>query len=259
MKYVIGDVHGNSKRFRNMLYKIGDDCDELYLLGDVIDRGDHGIDILRWAMKNPDVHMLLGNHEYMMLDALGFPYADENSLISLGQKRLFEKGKENEADHLADESSRERDYALDLWYYNGGEVTHNNFRKLSYGEQTEMIHYLLTLPTNREIVLSDGRKIQLCHANIPEVYRTVRSRDSETFFCVWDRENQNKLHEFDDRTIIYGHTPTMLLPEGSKFNPAQVINRGSAIDLDCGAAYKFPMCRLAAVRLEDMKIIYSDI
>ena len=40
----------------------------LYILGDVIDRGDKPLDCLRFIMKTKNVHLLRGNHEDMMLD-----------------------------------------------------------------------------------------------------------------------------------------------------------------------------------------------
>ena len=44
--------------------------DILILLGDVIDRGPDGIALLLEIMEMPNVIMLLGNHEYMMLQYL---------------------------------------------------------------------------------------------------------------------------------------------------------------------------------------------
>ena len=66
----MSDIHGNSKRFDAVLKQI---ClqpeDTLYILGDVVDRYPDGIRILRRIMKMPNVKMLLGNHEFMMLEA----------------------------------------------------------------------------------------------------------------------------------------------------------------------------------------------
>lgn len=39
----------------------------MYILGDVIDRGPDGIRILKWIMLQPNVELLLGNHEAMLL------------------------------------------------------------------------------------------------------------------------------------------------------------------------------------------------
>ena len=77
MTYVLSDIHGNERRFESVLKQI---ClqpeDTLYVLGDVIDRHPGGIRILRRIMPTPNAQMLLGNHEYMMLRALGCPYDD---------------------------------------------------------------------------------------------------------------------------------------------------------------------------------------
>ena len=67
----MSDIHGNSKRFDSVLKQINlQPEDTLYILGDVVDRYPDGIRILRRIMKMPNVKMLLGNHEYMMLEAM---------------------------------------------------------------------------------------------------------------------------------------------------------------------------------------------
>lgn len=74
MIYVLSDIHGNERRFNSILRQINlQSGDTLYVLGDVIDRHPGGIRILRRIMSMPNVKMLLGNHEYMMLRALGYP------------------------------------------------------------------------------------------------------------------------------------------------------------------------------------------
>ena len=69
--YVMSDIHGNTERFDSVMQKIQlQPEDTLYVLGDVIDRYPDGIRLLRKLMAMPNVRMLLGNHEFMMLDAL---------------------------------------------------------------------------------------------------------------------------------------------------------------------------------------------
>ena len=71
MHYVLSDIHGNTRRFDSVMAQIDlRPEDTLYVLGDVIDRYPDGGRILRRLMGMPNVRMLLGNHEYMMLDAL---------------------------------------------------------------------------------------------------------------------------------------------------------------------------------------------
>ena len=60
MIYVMSDIHGNHTRFRSVMDQIGlTDEDSLYILGDVIDRGHFGIQILQELMENPNVTCLL--------------------------------------------------------------------------------------------------------------------------------------------------------------------------------------------------------
>ena len=63
MIYVMSDLHGCYDMFLQMLEKIKfNNDDTLYILGDIIDRGDNGIKILLDIMKRSNVIPLLGNH-----------------------------------------------------------------------------------------------------------------------------------------------------------------------------------------------------
>ena len=74
----MSDIHGNTKRFDSVLSQIDlKPEDTLYILGDVVDRYPDGIAILQRIMKMPNVKMLLGNHEYMMLNVLAGSKHDE--------------------------------------------------------------------------------------------------------------------------------------------------------------------------------------
>lgn len=69
MIYVTSDLHGYPiEKFKKLLKKVDfNDDDFLYVLGDVIDRGEDGIKIIKWLMAQPNAQLLLGNHEAMML------------------------------------------------------------------------------------------------------------------------------------------------------------------------------------------------
>src|SRR5699024_4357490 len=72
MIYCMADLHGERDFFLRMLEQIRfSDTDHLYILGDVIDRGTGGIDLLEQIMEAPNMTMLLGNHEQMCLSTLG--------------------------------------------------------------------------------------------------------------------------------------------------------------------------------------------
>ena len=61
--YVISDIHGQFDAFQKLLQKIefGYD-DEMYILGDVIDRGPRSLECVKWIMEQDNILTLLGNH-----------------------------------------------------------------------------------------------------------------------------------------------------------------------------------------------------
>ena len=59
MHYVMGDIHGNMRRFLSVLKQIDlQPEDRLYVLGDVVDRHPDGIRILQKLMAMPNAHQL---------------------------------------------------------------------------------------------------------------------------------------------------------------------------------------------------------
>lgn len=67
--YVISDIHGQFDAFMRLIEKIefGYD-DEMYILGDVIDRGPQSLECVKWIMEQDNILTLMGNHELLFLD-----------------------------------------------------------------------------------------------------------------------------------------------------------------------------------------------
>lgn len=122
MVYCISDIHGEYDRYLAMLETIQfTDEDTLYILGDVIDRGKQSVETLLDIMERPNVHMLLGNHEYMCLATLG-----PNSEVG----------------------------ARHLWQQNGGSATRS---ELLFGNakihRSKIIRFLSELPDHMDITV----------------------------------------------------------------------------------------------------------
>lgn len=69
-RYVIGDVQGCFAELQALLAKIGysPECDRLYLVGDLVNRGPDSLAVLRWAMQERShVATVLGNHDLHLL------------------------------------------------------------------------------------------------------------------------------------------------------------------------------------------------
>lgn len=237
MIYVLSDIHGQKRRFDSILRQIDlQPEDTLYVLGDVIDRNPDGIRILRQLMGMPNVKMLLGNHEHMMLDALYYPH---------------------------DSSEINREQRMNRWYRNGGKVTHDYLKRIRKSLRTEIFEYLDKLPLNEEVTVN-GKRFILVHAapaSLFEEYRSFTDYTSEKMFALWYRFN-----EFDsepcDGTVIFGHTTTHHFQQGE---PLSIWHGPGLICIDCGSStpeWDNPSSmrkgRLACLRLDDMKEFYSE-
>ena len=122
MTYVMSDIHGNTARFEAIMKQISlSRKDTLYILGDVVDRFPGGITLLRRIMKMPNVHMLFGNHELMMLKA-----ADVDKVEKDGR-------------------------FMRHWYRNGGDITHERYKHCTRAYRDEMLDIIRSLPVNVDV------------------------------------------------------------------------------------------------------------
>lgn len=69
MKYVISDLHGELSLFEKLLAKIGfSSADEMFICGDLIEKGDHSIELVKRVFSFPNIRCILGNHELAFLN-----------------------------------------------------------------------------------------------------------------------------------------------------------------------------------------------
>ena len=114
MIYLTSDIHGEYQMFMDLLKLINfSDNDKLYILGDVADRGPEPIKIYQYIMGKPNIFLLRGNHEEMMLDALRLK---DNQFVSTHLSRL--------------------------WMNNGGFVTVDQFLNLPIEEQNRIYDFI---------------------------------------------------------------------------------------------------------------------
>lgn len=233
MHYVLSDIHGHERRFLNILRQIDlKETDTLFVLGDVIDRHPWGLRILRRLMAMPNAKLILGNHEYMMLRALGYPVDD----------------------NLDDGT------ALPHWYRNGGGVTHRHWKFLRKSVRREIIDYLHSLPLNRDIEV-DGKHYKLVHASPLENWEqnTDPRYLNPTHFTVWYRLKAEETVP-EGTTVLFGHTPTRHFQDAV---PMALWHGENRIGIDCGCGYpesgpEGALGRLACLRLEDGAVFYAQ-
>ena len=71
MRYIVSDIHGCYEEFMELMEKISfSDEDELYVLGDAMDRGPEPIRVLQELMCRPNAFYIMGNHDLMFLTVI---------------------------------------------------------------------------------------------------------------------------------------------------------------------------------------------
>lgn len=235
MIYIISDIHGCYDEFLKLLEKINfSDQDELYILGDVVDRGPEPIRLLQDLMMRPNVYPILGNHDYMALAVL------ERFNVQITEK--------NADSHLTSE---------DLinymnWTRNGGAVTAKQFSKLAEDEKQNILDYLRDFSVYEEICIK-GKKYVLVHGGIHD-FREDRELASYDFSDMIFYRADYKRRYYQDRNtfLVTGHTPTVVIREDEL---PLVYEKYGHIAVDCGCVYGG---KLAAYCLDTGMVYYVN-
>lgn len=233
MIYCISDLHGIPlENLKELLQKANfSDDDYLFVLGDVIDRGEHGIEILEWLLVQCNAELLLGNHEAMML-ACSF---------------LFDEITEESADNLSGDNIN----MLADWLSNGGDSTLKALRELnrtSPEKINDIFEYLAEAPVYVTVVAGE-KDFLLCHSGIDNFSPDKRLSDYAEDDFLWARPTLETRY-FNNAITVFGHTPTGLF---EKKYTGKVIKTDTWINIDTGAGSGYSPCLL---RLDDLKEFY---
>lgn len=235
MIYVMSDIHGCYDEYIELLRKINFcDKDELYILGDVVDRGPEPIKVLQDMMLRPNVYPILGNHDYIALRIL--------------KKLNVAITEENVETHLDSEDLQDYMY----WLQDGGQVTAEKFRKLRKEEKEDILDYLQEFSVCEEVFVNDKYYI-LVHADLHGFKENKPLDNYALADFLFYRADYGKRYFQDKNTILVtGHTPTFMFREDGQ---ASVYNKNGHLAIDCGCVYGK---RLAAYCLDDGSVEYVD-
>jgi len=231
MIYVTSDLHGYPlEKMEGKLKSIGfGEQDHLYILGDCIDRGSDGPKIVRWCMSKPNVTMLLGNHEAMLL---------ENRFIFDGDT----------VPSLLDVPGAKQE-TYERWLSNGGYTTVDAFTQFTRAQTKYIVDYIERAPLYKEIEVN-GKRYVLTHSGLGNFAADKPLSEYTLNELVWDRPDGDTRYYDDGRMVIFGHTPTILF--GSMYRGRPLFT-DTWIDIDVGVTLGVPPCIL---RLDDKKEFY---
>jgi serine/threonine protein phosphatase 1 len=223
--YAIGDIHGERGKLERLLARIAPTADDqLVFLGDYVDRGSdsHGVvdRLIALAREVPCV-FLLGNHESMFLDFLGWRgaayFGGDAFLMNGGDRTLVSYG-------FFGAGAREKGFDLPpghAEFYRGLRLHHRA------GD------YLFVHAGLGPRGLGSG--------DVDYALRVSRPED-----LLWNRTTADLPHTLGV-TVVYGHTPSR------DFGVRR--NEPFSIGIDTGAVYGGP---LTAIRLPDETILQAS-
>ena len=220
-KFIISDIHGFGNVYYSMinyLDNINKEEDiELYINGDLIDRGYESAEILLDIKRRIDenkfkIIYLGGNHELMMYEEY--------------QNR-----------------QKEKRTCFNDWYNNGGYITDDGLEeKLNTDEEIlEIVNFIANLKIYHKFEEKiNNKNIVLCHAKCPSMVLDkcnmfIKDNNTEVFNCVWFRKGMHlfsgiKSSGNDNYFTIIGHTPNKS-PLGYYY-----INKDNSLNIDGGCA-----------------------
>lgn len=235
MIYVASDLHGCPPEWLfGLLEKAGfSDSDFLFVLGDVIDRGEHGVQLLRWMAEQPNVQLILGNHEAMLLAcAFLFEEVTEDTVARLGPYQIAQ---------------------YQNWLENGGEPTVAGLNALAK-ERPDVLEGLLDYVRCAplyEVVEASGRRFVLVHSGL-EHFDPEKPLDAyDPHDLLWARPDFDTRY-YEDAMTVFGHTPTILF--GPQYR-GRAVRTDTWICIDAGVVADFhPML----LRLDDLQEFYDE-
>ena len=230
--YVMSDLHGDYEGFMSILEQIKfSEEDELYVDGDIVDRGKGGIKILQYMMMQPNIYPIIGNHEYALMQVLDFVTQEIT-------EETISKIDENTLQNIIE-------------YQNiGGQVTLDEFHKLSKEEQQDIMEYLKEFAAYEEISVK-GNKFVIIHAGFINFRPERKLDDYQLYELIFKAPNYEKVY-FMDKYLVTGHLPTRAI-EGAK--PDEIYMANNHIAIDCASGYGG---KVGCIRLDDFQCFYAE-
>lgn len=226
---ILGDIHGCSDALRRLLDALPDDIEQIYSVGDLVDRGPDSKGVVQLCMDN-NIKAVRGNHEDMFIDFLKntkeYDEGHFESGASGGDKTIASYGGES--------------YEVPDMY--GSYTISSNCRV-----PDDHMEYLLSMP-----IFIETDDFILSHAGIHPLRATTEyglekwdsgSEKSETDL-MWNRHELAVMNKLQ----IVGHTPDHEVQYVKLHGELAAIN----IDTACG---KLESAKLTAIIIPSREII----
>lgn len=226
MIYVTSDLHGCFDEFVSLVQAIDlQPDDQLYILGDVLDRGPRPLDILFKMLEHPNMIGLLGNHEYTALTMFELLSHKTIMQFSHDEMEIFK-----------------------LWLNDGGRTTLSQWLTLTEKQQQQILNYLKNWRTYQELEVNH-REFILVHAGLGHFDPDKPLLAYSIPELLFERTDYQRVY-FPTRFLVTGHTPTQTI--NANFQPL-IYKKNRHFAIDCGIVFGG---RLACLCLDDLHEYY---
>ncbi len=208
--YVIGDIHGRPELVDQLIRDVPWDIerDKIVFLGDLIDRGDDSRGVVERVRElvsaNPNIIVLRGNHEQMLLDCLDYQELQWLIPENGGQATLAS-------------------YGIDL-----AEI--DDISDIIIPE--EHVEFMRGLPFFHE----DEQAIYVHAGLVPEEH----PRDTDPDVLLWTRD-LDFYKRYAGKLCFFGHTPTFYLPREGRTRRFGIYIQGGCVGIDTSGDTHSPL------------------
>lgn len=203
MTYVTAGIYGQWDRYQRMLQAIDlKESDVLYVIGDVADYGEQGMEVLTDMSMRPNVYPVAGEHDFLALRMLN------------GFDKMLKEGSMPAPEFAAE---------MTAWAADGGKPTLDGFRALDADMREGVLDYLSEFMLFEEVEVKDKDYV-LVYAGIADFDPDTELDDyqPEDFFVPAEAGERF----FEDRTLIVG---------GAATESGRIEREEGIIRLNCGA------------------------
>lgn len=211
MIYVTAALYGYYDKYEAILKKINlKDDDILFVLGNIVDGGDKGIEILMDMMMRGNVFPILGEHDLIAYEIL--------ASIEKETRKDFTAPLSKE---LAERCQR--------WLNGGGEGTMEGFAKLSDEDKIALLEYMEEF-TLYEEVEAGGQSFVLAN-NIPESFFAGDNLDDYSAEEILSGSIDYLREYFPDKILVTGHDVTI---EIDRETHGKIFKNENHVAVNCG-------------------------
>ncbi|WP_291723089.1 metallophosphoesterase [Bernardetia sp.] len=230
-RFAISDIHGCGKTFMYLVEDILNlkKNDQLFILGDLIDRGENSILLLNYILEKQQegyqIFVLIGNHEQMLLD---FYHQNDNYL----HRKTIAR---NHLEELVNEKGKIKKKYADFF--------------------DDMLFYI------------ELENCFLVHAGFDVGYEPLNDEDlfTNTHAMLWIRKFKGNLYKTNQKPVVHGHVVHNLEAIKQNLELAKE-NRTAIVPIDNGCVYvtlgkyrkyKGEVGNLCAIELNSWELFYT--